>query len=76
MCAEAGNTGLDSYPTLLHEVGHAPGIGYGDDGMSPDRHHPKIRESVLSYISERGYNCSPHPFDVMAIFALYQRVPK
>ena len=34
--------------------------------------HPQIRESAVSYSSDKRYRYSPHPFDVMAIYALYQ----
>ena len=40
--------------------------------------HPTIPDSVLNYDSEAEVqepDCSPHPFDVMAIHALYQSVP-
>ena len=33
--------------------------------------HPTIAPSVMDY-DFTGHNCSPNPFDVLAIFALYQ----
>ena len=40
--------------------------------------HPTINDSVMSH--DQGsevpeHSCSPHPFDIMAIYALYQNVP-
>ncbi len=41
--------------------------------------HPTIPDAVVNYNSEVSQvttepDCSPHPFDVMAIHALYQTV--
>ena len=61
------------YSSLVHEAGHALGIRgefYKDD---QEDHHPSedIKSAVMSY--GRGEpQCSPHPLDTMAIFALYQ----
>ncbi len=63
------------YKSLVHEAGHALGIGYGTDGMGQDRHHPQIEDALMSYSTPDDYDCSPHPFDIMAIFALYQTIP-
>ena len=71
------------YDTLVHEAGHALGIG---DGRTTGytQHHPSIPRSVANYNQTIRYtvhhldssysenDCSPHPFDIMAIFALYQ----
>ena len=52
--------------------------------------HPTVPDSVLNYdgkvyqfYSTGGLSadfeendCAPHPFDIMALFALYQNVPK
>ena len=66
-----GTTSADPYEVLVHEAGHVLGIR---DGESPapvdDIHHPPIPDSVMNYIDEP--DCSPHPFDIMAIYALYQ----
>ena len=32
--------------------------------------HPSIADSVMNY--DREHDCSPHPFDILAIYALYQ----
>ena len=62
------------YKTLVHESGHALGIGYGNTGTDQARHHPneRIIESALSYGVEHG--CFPHPLDIMALYAIYQTV--
>ena len=53
---------LSAHETLLHEAGHALGI--------KGRPHPGIPSSVMNLLSEP--DCSPHPLDIMAIYALYQ----
>ena len=64
------------YGTVVHEAGHAFGIRGGitgdelDDGQGA--HHPHINDSVMSYRGDSSVSCSPNPFDVMAIYALYQ----
>ena len=46
--------------------------------------HSTIADSAMNYDDEitgplgwKGYepDCSPHPFDVMAVYALYQNLP-
>ena len=64
------------YGTLVHEVGHALGVRSADDVDDPDdqaRHHPNswVRDSTLRL---GGSYCSPTPFDVLAMYALYQHV--
>ena len=83
---EAGST-FRPYALAVHEAGHALGLsGFSrliwNQGY--DVSHPTIPESVLNYDGEaenrarwmpQDYvepDCSPHPFDVMAIYALYQ----
>ena len=77
---------IGAYETLLHEAGHALGIRDGNghaDWESSVIHHPTTADSVMSYESTylRTDNthklpddpdCSPHPFDVLAIYAMYQ----
>ena len=64
-------TTTSAYSTLVHEAGHALGIAYGNSGLGQDKHHPTIRdEAAMSYLTR--HDCSPHPFDIMAIYALYQ----
>ena len=45
----------------MHEAGHSLDIA-GD--------HPTVAGSAMNQLSEP--DCSPHPFDIMAIYALYQ----
>ncbi len=60
-----------AYGVLVHEAGHAFGIRFGGTGTGQAAHHPTIRNSVMNYIYDEP-DCSPHPFDVLAIYALYQ----
>ena len=81
-----------AYRIALHEAGHALGLSNVDypylDSVAYHDAHPTIPDAVLNYDSWEdirhpsvgaGFfepDCSPHPFDVMAIYALYQtRVP-
>ena len=65
------------YRTLVHEAGHALGIAGGIDGghlhMGQGRYHPHIKDSVMSYNYDPNVSCSPNPFDIMAMYALYQK---
>ena len=64
------------YKLLMHEVGHALGIrGSVKDANleildDQEKHHPSLSQVVM--IGQRTYYCSPTPFDLMAIHALYQ----
>ena len=60
------------YGTLLHEMGHALGVTGGTTGSSRQRAHPQIPDSVVSSTDYFGYDCFPYPFDVLAMYALYQ----
>ncbi len=63
------------YQTLLHEAGHALGIGYRNTPyvnyrtLRLYRHHSwtEIGPTLMRITS-----CTPTPFDIMAIYALYQ----
>ena len=71
---------------MAHEVGHA--LGLSNSAAPLDYltltgaagyviSHPTIHDSVLNYDKYvRGgieeADCSPHPFDILAIYALYQ----
>ena len=54
------------YSSLVHEAGHALGIGQ-QQGIT----HPTMRDSIMNYFL-REPDCSPHPFDILAIYTLYQ----
>ena len=79
-----------AYETLVHEAGHALGIRgklpprftLVVPASDPDvqiNFHPTVAGSVMSY--ERALmlpddpDCSPHPLDIMVIYALYQTLP-
>lgn len=62
------------YWLLVHEAGHVFGIGGGQDGKYPYKDHSYIVDSVMNYGAKPAYRCSPTPYDVMAIYALYQTV--
>ena len=62
----------ERYGTLVHEAGHALGITNGKDGVKQQRHHSNIFDSVMYTYRNRATTCSPTPFDVLAIYALYQ----
>ena len=80
---------LGLYEVLVHEGGHALGIRGGGVAAGWDKGilagHPSIYESVMSYESvalrtgvedsklPNDPDCSPHPLDVLAIYALYQQ---
>ncbi len=74
----AGDSRSRAYRVLVHEMGHALGIqaAPGTRVMDQDEHHPTIAGSVMSYESRRNLpddpDCSPHPMDIMAIYAIYQ----
>ena len=75
-----------NYELMVHEAGHALGLS-GFPWLEFWRYqtaHPTIPDSVMNYDSKvsraivpQGFgepDCSPHPFDIMAIEALYQTV--
>ncbi len=53
------------YGTLVHEAGHALGLGHSTLGRDSVMHEEL---SNLNYM----VRCAPHPFDIMMFFALYQ----
>ncbi len=59
------------YETLVHEAGHALGVGGGTSGIDQAQYHSHVTDSAMSY---RGSTpkCSPTPFDILALFAIYQ----
>ena len=79
---------LDNYTLMAHEVGHALGLSNAaaplyyllniNNPQNDDISHPTIPYSIMSKGSDRRIGetgCSPYPFDVMAIYALYQNIP-
>ena len=92
--ARGNSCGLSgtAYSDLVHEIGHALGIGGGDNAGWVNPGHPQVPDSVVNYNwlavplnpavtpmvqgdFDRGHSepdCAPYPFDVMAIYALYQ----
>ena len=53
------------YSSLVHEAGHALGIY--------DRNsHTELPNAIMNYSQDTEYDCSPHPSDILAIFALHQ----
>ena len=74
--------GYFAYATALHEAGHALGLSnIAPDLVSTQSYraaHPTIADAVMNHDGEVGEtsfsepDCSPYPFDLMAIYALYQ----
>ncbi len=83
--------GYKAYTIAVHEAGHALGladISLLEFWQPYDVAHPTIPDAAMNYDHEAGNryplapaefrepDCSPHPFDIMAIFALYGSVAK
>ena len=79
--------GFNTYATLIHKSGHALGIRGGaedPDWIPQMKGHPTISNTVMNYentnLKARGPihmlptepDCSPHPLDILAIYAIYQ----
>ena len=66
---------VKTYSHLVHELGHALGIGGGNTGKdSVEKAHPNRTIIDITMAYDAVHDCSPQPLDVMAIYALYQTV--
>ena len=71
-----------AYATAVHEAGHALGLATRnlDEIFRLGAYlsaHPSMPDAVMNYDKETGVlepDCAPYPFDVLAIYALYQSV--
>ena len=68
-CAVPDEKKNQAYITVVHEGGHAVGIGGANDGGGPHPSHGLV-DSIVNPRDMAG--CTPNPFDIMAIYALYQ----
>ena len=83
-CLREGNDfDFRNYRTLVHEAGHTLGLSNFDfkAPISDKPAHPSIPDAVMNYDDKVALlmggtepDCSPHPFDIMAIEALYQTI--
>ncbi len=77
-CNGEGN--YTTFRTMLHELGHALGIGsFRRDFVHSSGHivpmpHATIPQSVLNEPETGESDCAPYPLDVLALQALYQGV--
>ena len=73
---------FENYETMVHESGHALGLsGFEYKKFASEETcsllHPGLSDETTTTILTRSRDepdCSPHPFDVMALEALYQTV--
>ena len=76
------DTDFQNYELMVHEAGHALGLSEYDppsSWWSNEPSHPTIPDTVMNYRVHETRNsdepdCAPHPFDMMAIEALYQTI--
>ena len=71
-CPARGN---NAYAVLVHEAGHMLGIRGPLTGTDEEvaHKHPTIQgSSMMVGALEPLVGCSPHPFDVMVLYAIYQ----
>ena len=84
------DAGYKAYRLAVHEAGHALGlsnVSYSAWTQPYEAAHPTIPDAALNYDKVPAKwakwtssplnepDCTPHPFDVMAIYALYQTDP-
>ena len=71
-CSGTDNPSPVLYATVVHEGGHALGISgtKRSGGTRNQYHHSQVEDFVMK--TGRLDACTPTPFDVMAIYALYQ----
>ena len=69
----------NTYETLMHEIGHALGIHDSieyttDQPLEQSGHHPNpsIANTLMRHKTTPAQTCSPHPLDIMALYAIYQ----
>ena len=66
----AGGRCARLHETIVHEVGHAFGIGNAS-GLDFNRHPINTMHSIMSYANLGDY-CEPQIYDIVALIALYQ----
>ena len=75
-CLGDSNARNSRYAVLVHEAAHALGIRGAtlrSGGSGQQIHHSQVLDSTVKSVAISGDDlCSPTPFDVMAIYALYQ----
>ena len=62
----------EKYGIVLHEAGHALGITGGVEGGVVGAHPHIVGAVMWQDDTDLSVRCSPTPFDIMAIYALYQ----
>ena len=75
--AKRSDNDFRNYWLMVHEAGHALGLSeFSHLGpISWKVAHPMVLDSAMNYDRETKVpepDCSPHPLDIMAIFALYR----
>ena len=61
---------------MLHELGPVLGLrgGSGEAKTNDDQSHPKLSlwQTMMDGGLNESYECPPHQFDTMALYAVYQ----